>query len=168
MAAPDITKDFIRRLQKNGAVAEGKSTSAGWVLVPGVWAIDSAARWVWFYNQVRNGGPWDLKNSAYKPYAASGVTICSQTYRVDMTGNFHYGFVGAAAGFLDWTLYKGAGEAQKRAGTSRAEFHCTYGDDPEDHEFIRLGILLYDTQGLKVDDVTLGDVLSKFKTIVCR
>jgi len=168
MSAPDITQDYIRRLKANGAEAEDQRTSNALFVAPGLWAIAGGRRWVWFYNQVRNGGPWDLKNTAYKAYRVSGIALCGRQYRVDMTGNFHYGFCGAAAGFLDYTLFKLAGEAQQRAGTSRSEFSCTYGDDPEDHEFIRLGILLYETHALAVDDVSLGSILGKFQNIVCR
>lgn len=168
MPAPDITKDYIRRLTVNGAEAEKHRTSNAPLVAPGLWVAASGARWVWFYNQVRNGGPWDLKNTAYKAYRTSGIALCARQYRVDKTGNFHYGFCGAAAGFLDYALFKAAGEAQQRAGTSRPSFSCTYGDDPEDHEFIRLGILLYETYALAVDDVNLGSILSKFQTIVCR
>ncbi|MFY1666189.1 hypothetical protein [Pseudomonas sp. Pseu.R1] len=43
-----------------------------------------ALLWRWFYEQVRNGGPWDFKQQGaeYQDF-----------------GNFHYGAVGTAAGF---------------------------------------------------------------------
>jgi hypothetical protein len=91
----------------------------------------SALTYIWFYYQVRNHGPWDYKNQCGKQYAAFG--------------NFNYGAVGAAAGIPDQILLRGAGAAQKLAGTSRPEFadypgHDSYGDDPEDQTWIRAGI----------------------------
>ena len=77
------------------------------------------------------------------------------------------GFVGAAAGFSSLILHKGAGIAQERAGTSKPEYHCTYGDDPTDFEFIRLGINLYDQVGLSVTEAALKSSLGQFQTIVC-
>lgn len=44
---------------------------------------------LWFYNQVRNGGPWDYKQSGYEPF-----------------GNFNYGATGQRAGF-SWPVIAG-------------------------------------------------------------
>jgi hypothetical protein len=166
-AAPDITLGFIELLKSNGksAVIVGGVTS-GWISDP-AFTVKKAAKYAWFYRQVRNGGPWDLKNNVYKPYKKTGLIVCGTTYGNDMPGNFHYGFVGAAAGFADLILHKAAGVAQERAGTSKPEYHCTYGDDPQDFEFIRLGINLFDEVGLKVTEASLKSALGKFKAIVC-
>lgn len=86
---------------------------------------------VWFYQMVRNGGPWDYKQGK-RQYANFG--------------NFHYGAVGAAAGISDGVLLRGAGVAQILAGTSNptefAQYHSgdSYGDDPVDQSWIRAGI----------------------------
>jgi hypothetical protein len=51
----------------------------------------------WFYDQVRNKGPWDYKQQSplYQSY-----------------GNFNYGAAGRAAGIPDYVLRRGAGAAQ--------------------------------------------------------
>ena len=58
----------------------------------------------WFYQKVRNGGPWDYKK--FDPYFAA-------------LGNFNFGAAGTAAGIN--ILLMGAGWAQGRAGTSKPE-----------------------------------------------
>lgn len=63
----------------------------------------SLMTYVWFYQMVRNHGPWDFKQGRAQ-YANFG--------------NFHFGAVGAAAGIPDGVLLQGAGAAQILAGTS--------------------------------------------------
>jgi hypothetical protein len=84
----------------------------------------------WFYQKVRNNGPWDYKkkNRDWEAY-----------------GNFNYGAAGIAAGIPAKTLLMGAGWAQTRAGTSRPEWgkwtqNPPYGDDPTDQRYIQEGI----------------------------
>lgn len=87
--------------------------------------------WLWFYNKVRNGGPWDYKKGGkqFEPF-----------------GNFHYGAVGICAGFSAFVLHRAAGAAQFRAGTTEADvtlidwFFYPYGDDRADQEMIAEGI----------------------------
>lgn len=84
----------------------------------------------WFYQKVRNKGPWDYKQ--FDPYWAE-------------FGNFNFGAAGYAVGILSGILLVGAGWAQKRAGTSRPEWgiwykDAPYGDDPTDQYWIREGI----------------------------
>jgi hypothetical protein len=168
MAGPvDITVGFIELLKTNGktAVIAGALTSSN--ISDPTFVLKKTAKYAWFYNKVRNGGDWDLKNNVYKPYKKTGVIVAGNTYGNDMPGNYHFGFVGAAAGFSDYILHKGAGEAQQRAGTSKPEYGCTYGDDPTDYEFIRLGIELYDTVGLSVTEAALKSSLAGFQTITC-
>ena len=91
----------------------------------------SALTYLWFYQQVKNHGPWDYKNQHGKQYANFG--------------NFHYGAVGHAAGIPDEILLRAAGWAQSRAGTSSPAFgdwyrSAPYGDDPDDQAWIRMGI----------------------------
>jgi hypothetical protein len=61
----------------------------------------------WFYQKVRNGGPWDYKK--FDPYFAA-------------FGNFNFGATGTAAGIPANILLMGAGWAQDRAGTSKPEW----------------------------------------------
>ena len=84
----------------------------------------------WFYQKVRNGGPWDYKK--FDPYFAA-------------FGNFNFGAAGTAAGIPANILLMGAGWAQGRAGTSKPEWgkwyeKPPYGDDPTDKRNIREGI----------------------------
>ncbi|RIJ84560.1 type IV secretion protein Rhs [Ralstonia solanacearum] len=84
----------------------------------------------WFYDQVRNKGPWDYKQ---------------QGAQYQDLGNFNYGATGAAFGFPDTILYRMAGWAQRQAGTSKPAWghplgSSPYGDDPDDQEQIRHGI----------------------------
>ena len=109
---------------------------------------------MWFYNQVRNRGPWDYKQQGrgrefgggkYNPYEAFG--------------NFNYGATGAAFGFSDQTLLRMAGYAQWSAGTSVPEYgrpwgpFQPYGDDPWDQHWIQAGIRYYRcSQGISGPD----------------
>jgi len=176
--AHDVTADFIDRLKANGSTGAsmaGLDAAMGRVggAVSGVagqgvgTALGMKQRWEWFYKQVRNSGPWDFKNNVYKKFRSSGVVICGRKYGNDMPGNFHFGFVGRAAGFASVTLQSGAGAAQMKAGTSDRKFWCTYGDDPVDNDFIRLGIELFDSVGLKVTQTKLKAVLGKASPATC-
>ncbi|EJL6980142.1 polymorphic toxin type 44 domain-containing protein [Vibrio cholerae] len=83
----------------------------------------------WFYEQVRNKGPWDYKQSG--PF--------------ENFGNFHYGAVGYAGGIPEEVLLRAAGCAQMKAGTSADSWGSCwsdqpFGDDPNDQRYIALGI----------------------------
>ena len=56
----------------------------------------------WFYQKVRNGGPWDYKK--FDPYFAA-------------FGNFNFGAAGTAAGIPANIVLMGAGWAQGENGT---------------------------------------------------
>jgi hypothetical protein len=91
----------------------------------------------WFYQQVRNKGPWDYKQRDRK-YAEFG--------------NFNYGATGYAAGIPEEVLLRLAGCAQQRAGTSDLAWdRCwgkpPYGDDPGDQRWIQEGIRHAKTRG---------------------
>lgn len=85
----------------------------------------------WFYQKVRNHGPWDYKqkNRLWANF-----------------GNFNYGATGTVAGIPEDILLMGAGFAQSWAGTSKpAKWghwygKPPYGDDPDDQRAIREGI----------------------------
>ncbi|WP_342322330.1 polymorphic toxin type 44 domain-containing protein [Kosakonia sp. BYX6] len=84
----------------------------------------------WFYQQVRNKGPWD-----YKQWARNLANF----------GNFNYGAAGFAAGIPEEILYIGAGFAQSRAKTALPHWGAwygkfPYGDDPHDQFWIKQGI----------------------------
>lgn len=84
----------------------------------------------WFYQKVRNHGPWDYKQ---------------QDRTLANFGNFNYGAAGYAAGIPEKTLYMGAGFAQSRANTSNTQWGAwygkpPYGDDPRDQFWIKQGI----------------------------
>jgi hypothetical protein len=106
----------------------------------------------WFYEQVRNKGPWDFKRRS--PW-------------FEDFGNVHYGVVGSALGLPAELLLRGAGRAQQEAGTSRPKWgnwydtsgkitvtrneggetivtRTSFGDDPKDQNLIKLGIAFYD------------------------
>lgn len=84
----------------------------------------------WFYQKVRNRGPWDYKQ---------------QDRNLANFGNFNYGASGFAAGIPEETLFIAAGFAQNRAGTSQPQWGAwygsfPYGDDPYDQFWIKQGI----------------------------
>jgi hypothetical protein len=165
--AANITNEFIKRLVANAeSMRDMKPGFLQTVIIP--WGLRRGAQMLTrFRNKVRAGGDWDFKDNWLKNCKDSGVEVAGKHYRFDMPGNFHYGYVGCATEIPDSILFSEAGRAQRSAGTSRPEYHCTNGDDPEDHEFIRLGIKLYDDVGLDVTESNLAMILSGFKTIQC-
>lgn len=88
-------------------------------------AEHSASDLGWFYDQVRNKGPWD-----YKQYDRGYLAY----------GNYNFGYAGARQGIPSPVLRGGAGYAQVRAGTSRPSFITSAFDDPDDQEQINRGI----------------------------
>lgn len=92
----------------------------------------------WFYNQVKNQGPWD-----YKQRSAKDPEVQAEYERF---GNYNYGRAGEAAGIPMWMLLRAAGAAQKLAGNSKPEYgepwgEGSYGDDPRDQMQILMGII---------------------------
>ncbi|MDB4948141.1 MAG: repeat protein [Gemmatimonadetes bacterium] len=84
-------------------------------------------------NLVEYGHIWDYKRvgSHYEPF-----------------GNFNYGAVAAAMGFLDQTSLRAAGYKQEQHGSSRPDWghwwgSAPYGDEPRDQGNIRAGIQYY-------------------------
>jgi RHS repeat-associated protein len=83
----------------------------------------------WFYDQVRNGGPWDFKQ---------------QGKQYEVAGNYHYGFMAACMGIPLADALRAAGYAQWRAGTTLPGWGNPwggppYGDDPKDQRNIEEG-----------------------------
>ena len=96
---------------------------------------------LWFYEQVRNKGPWDYKQ-------------IGRTY-ADF-GNFNYGATGAALGISEETLLRAAGWAQTQSGNAGSGVSVNrlqtilgtggtapYGDDARDQVWIKRGIQYY-------------------------
>jgi len=91
----------------------------------------------WFYNQVRNKGPWDYKqlDPIYQDF-----------------GNWHYGVTCRSMGFSEDRCLREAGRGQQAAGTSQPNWGDPgwrfnpwggtppYGDDPEDAAWIKRGM----------------------------
>ena len=107
------------------------------------------AKYAWFYNKVRTGGDWDYKKlSTYSTRMPNGV----EKRQFEDFGNFHYGAIGAAAGFSEGQLLRMAGRVHtdprtaqgKRAGPMDALLGRGgtehYGDDPEDQKMIKQGM----------------------------
>jgi hypothetical protein len=90
----------------------------------------------WFYDQVKNGAPWDYKQ---------------QGAQYENFGNFNYGMTAAAAGIPEDVALRAAGWEQERAGTSRDEWGNptdlggSYGDDPADQQQIRDGYAYHES-----------------------
>ncbi|MGD9685492.1 MAG: putative Ig domain-containing protein [Desulfobacter sp.] len=99
--------------------------------------------YIWFYDKVKNNKSaqnpesWDYKQMGW-PYQA--------------IGNFNYGATGTALGIPEEVLLRMAGLAQKMAGTSKPRYgnpagSPPYGDDPEDQEKIKEGIIYAKNKG---------------------
>lgn len=102
-----------------------------------------AAHALWFYNQVKPGGPWDYKQQ--------------NTYKGQHTafGNFNYGATGLAAGFTQGQLLRMAGQVHSDPDTAGGipaglinrvlgrGGRAPYGDDEEDQRQIRAGFDYY-------------------------
>lgn len=109
---------------------EGVSVDANMKMVREKFGVIAGANdYYWFYEQVKNKGPWDFKQKgSFEEY-----------------GNFHYGAVGYAGGIPENLLLRAAGCAQSKAGTSTDAWgscwgDAPYGDDPSDQHYISLGI----------------------------
>ncbi|MCT4716308.1 polymorphic toxin type 44 domain-containing protein [Enterobacteriaceae bacterium H18W14] len=121
MASVPLAGPGSQVIQNNMREARRHGMSRG-MATPGVY--------YWFYEKVRNHGPWDYKQ--FNPYFAA-------------FGNFNFGAAGYAAGIPPEILLMGAGFAQSRAGTSKPIWgnwyeKPPYGDDPTDQRNIREGI----------------------------
>jgi hypothetical protein len=99
---------------------------------------------LWFYEKVRNKGPWDYKqiDRAYADF-----------------GNFNYGATGTALGISEETLLRAAGWAQTQSGNTGSGISvdrlqavlgvggvAPYGDDAKDQVWIKRGIQYYNAR----------------------
>jgi RHS repeat-associated protein len=92
---------------------------------------------LWFYNQVRNKGPWDYKQ---------------QGNQYENFGNFNFGASGSSFGLWSSALRRGAGWAGESSGNSQPGHwwsNFPYGDDPKDQQQIDLGIRYYQCKCFK-------------------
>ena len=94
-----------------------------------------------FYNNVRNEGPWDLKQQPEYQGTFSFNDIIVQGQDL---GNINFGYTGTALGIPAPVLLLGAGYAQIRAGSHTfASIMVSNGDDLRDQLYIMYGIALY-------------------------
>jgi RHS repeat-associated protein len=121
---------------------------------------------------VENEGPWDFKDEI-GIRLGPGITLCSggicwRDVEYSVPGNIHYGYIGKAAGVLGVELQLGAGWAEANdpaydpdsdeytGGSYDGSFPFpipgphpldpgtwNFGDDPEDHEAVLLGLTLW-------------------------
>jgi RHS repeat-associated protein len=131
---PVPDQPHVANLDQN--VAEARSNSPLTYIVP----LGTAVTLNWFYNQVRNRGPWDYKQvTTLNDYGTRDPSPYQDF------GNFNYGATGTAAGFPQQLLLRAAGGAQIAAGTSQLDWGTPtsatgpYGDDPRDQAMIMLG-----------------------------
>ncbi len=89
---------------------------------------------VWFYDQVKSGGPMDYK---------AGNDDKTKAEDWENFGNFNFGVVAAAHGFPEEIAKLGAGLYQVKSGTSDPDWIKSYFDDPRDTAQIAAGYDYY-------------------------
>jgi len=94
-----------------------------------------------FYNLVRNGGPFDLKNQ--EGWQKASFIYEGEVIDGDAIANITFGYLGKVMGIPDPVLLAGAGFAQIMAGTSDLDYILSFGDDPRDSMRILQGINQY-------------------------
>jgi RHS repeat-associated protein len=96
-----------------------------------------------FYNLVKTGGEWDLKNkNEWKLNKGDSFTYIKLKYSSADIGNIHFGFVGSV--LFSWkTLCTGAGIYQIYSGTSKWSYWYSFFDDPRDTYCISVGRALW-------------------------
>ncbi|RRD58588.1 hypothetical protein EII20_02565 [Comamonadaceae bacterium OH2545_COT-014] len=89
---------------------------------------------LWFYNQVKSGGPMDYK---------AGNDDQGKAEDYENFGNFNFGVVAAAHGIPEEVAKGGAGAYQVYSGTSDIRWLSSYFDDPRDTAQIAAGYDYY-------------------------
>lgn len=138
--------------------------------------LEAYKEWI---TQVNSGNPWDLKvQKTPKNSKEYLYDPCSKTsYRRDIWGNVHYGYIGKAVGFADFELHGGAGVAQiptiwrqSKKGDHEALKGALkrvlkyYGnpaaiDPPDDKAAVQVGIDLWAKKSSSLDFATfVGDI----------
>ncbi|WP_430494102.1 polymorphic toxin type 44 domain-containing protein [Rossellomorea marisflavi] len=89
-----------------------------------------------FYELVKTGGAWDLKQFLGKDtkYYFKGNKMTGE-----YIGNHHYGYMGKAVSFSNTTLKAAAGMYQVYSGTYKMKWIKHYFDDPRDQAAITAG-----------------------------
>ena len=126
----NITKSFGNTLRSNADTIKKSKKNDGYIKTA-----------MLFYNNVRNKGPWDLKQQTEYQGTFQFNEFVIQAQDI---GNINFGYTGKALGLPDWVLLAGAGVAQILAGTSNFSFiMASNGDDLRDQMYILYGIMLY-------------------------
>lgn len=89
---------------------------------------------LWFYDQVKSGGPMDYK---------AGNDDQGKAEDYENFGNFNFGVVAAAHGIPEEVAKGGAGAYQVYSGTSDIRWLSSYFDDPRDTAQIAAGYDYY-------------------------
>lgn len=89
-----------------------------------------------FYELVKTGGAWDIKQDLGKN---TKYTFKDVQKTGEYIGNHHYGYMGKAIGFANVVLKSAAGMYQIYSGTSNWSFISSYFDDPADQLAITAG-----------------------------
>ena len=138
----DITKDLLAYMLREEYMNTMYYTNDGKIHSIG----ESELLWMGyleeFYNSVKNGAKWDLKQKS-KWQQSSLYYFDGELVDSDAPGNIMYGYMGKAYGIPDSVLHAGAGYAQISAGTSSWKWFATLGDDPMDSNNIDRGISFY-------------------------
>ena len=104
-----------------------------------------------FFNLVKPGGDWDLKNNMNTIFGLGrkkGTIFYFQTVKMEAQdlGNMNFGATGKATGqFPEWFMHFMAGQAQIFEKTSSWQWigRPFYGDDPRDWYWIEMGFDYY-------------------------
>ena len=127
----NITSSFRSTLKRNANTIKSEKKNNG--------IVKSGLN---FYNWVRNGGEWDLKQQSQ--YQGT-FTFNDRTVQGQDLGNINFGYTGKALGLPNSVLLLGAGVAQIKAGTSTIPgVLVSNGDDLRDQLNIMYGIMLYE------------------------
>ena len=131
----DVKIDITERL--NQTMEEGYNEISKYCMEHGL-----AETIVYFVENVKTGGKWDLKNRANWNLRKGETYIYNDIpLRWDEPGNISFGYIGSAIFGTD-VLQLGAGMYQIMSGTSYWGYVSSYGDDPLDSMCIQYGYLL--------------------------
>ncbi len=131
--------------------AEARAAGEISLYAEGLWA---------FYNEVKTGGPMDIKDSKNWESAFGTERPAYFIYHGEIMdpgtlGNITYGYVGASM-YPDFMLYYGGGVANMMNSGNKyipsVFFLPNYGDAPEDIEAVGKGIEMWKKKGACLDD----------------
>lgn len=107
----------------------------------------------YFINQVKGGGPWDLKypGNGYSPEDLGNTNTAiynGQEYNFDDFGNITFGIAAAAYGFPITIAKFGAGFYQAyKSDDWKLSYVLSYFDNPRDSEMIQKGYDIFNSSG---------------------